>query len=108
MTKTSPALTLAYSVIIIASLSACATSGNPAHDLAQSWLDGDSSVQCLGQPSHWERYELGQATLTEAAGNVELWTVELTGTRKGKPIKDGYVLVELHKDGESCVKWSQP
>lgn len=93
--------------ILTLTLTACAGPGDSARDLAEQWLDGDATVQCLGQPARWSSWVLGASTFVEQAVDSELWTVELSGVRNGRPVDSGHVLVELAGDA-SCVKWSQP
>jgi zona occludens toxin (predicted ATPase) len=89
---------------LAAVLAACSGPADTAKDLARVWLDGDASVQCLGQPAHRDVYELGESKQLESSEGLELWQIELSGTRKGKPFDDAYVLVELREAGKSCVK----
>ncbi|WP_314647618.1 hypothetical protein [uncultured Microbacterium sp.] len=94
---------------LVLTLTSCAGPGDDARSLAAQWLDGDASAQCLGQASPWEKWELRDATLIETTDTSEIWSVELIGMRKGRPVDDGYVLVEVRNGGgESCVKWTQP
>lgn len=87
-------------------LTACFGPGDAARGLAQTWLDGDASVQCHGQPAPWSSFELGDAQLLESDAGSEMWTVEIAGVRSMAPVS-GHVFVEIREDGDSCVAWTE-
>lgn len=91
-------------ITLAAILAGCSTAGTDALVLAERWLEGDSSVQCVQAPSTWTEWQLGGAHAIGQVDGAERWAVEITGTRSMVAQSGGHLLVDLREDG-GCVRW---
>jgi hypothetical protein len=103
MKKTLAAAGAALTLAVL--LSGCSSEGLQARALANRWLSGDASAQCLNVASTWSQWELGRAELVGEVDGAERWAVAISGTRSMAPEDGGHLLVDISDDDGSCVRW---
>jgi len=103
MTIKIPAAT-GVAVALTVALTGCSPAGSEARELAERWLQGDMSAQCMNAAATWSDWALGPPERLGEIDGATRWAIEISGVRSRAPETGGRLLVDLKADG-GCVRW---